>query len=144
MSTTVFDVVHLFSELGISAVPIIDPQSGRVINLYETVDVVDLVRQNDRAYQILDLTIEQALARRSRDFPGVVCCTPNDTLSSILHYVMEKRVHRMVIVGEDGTLVGILSLSDVLRNLVGKEDLNPLKDLNVVGVSLTFGRKKHC
>lgn len=39
MQTTVFDVVHMFSELGISAVPIVDAQ-GKVINLYETVDVI--------------------------------------------------------------------------------------------------------
>lgn len=39
MQTTVFDVVHMFSELGISAVPIVDAR-GKVINLYETVDVI--------------------------------------------------------------------------------------------------------
>ena len=39
MNTTVFDVVHLFSQQGISAVPIIDDE-GIVINLYETVDVI--------------------------------------------------------------------------------------------------------
>jgi len=39
METTVFDVVHMFSERGISAVPILD-KDGVVINLYETVDVI--------------------------------------------------------------------------------------------------------
>ena len=39
MNTTVFDVVHMFSERGISAVPIVDA-SGKVINIYETVDVI--------------------------------------------------------------------------------------------------------
>lgn len=39
MSTPVFDVVHMFSERGISAVPIID-DDGIVVNLYETVDVI--------------------------------------------------------------------------------------------------------
>ena len=39
MDTTVFDVVHMFSERGISAVPIID-EDGIVVNLYETVDVI--------------------------------------------------------------------------------------------------------
>jgi CBS-domain-containing membrane protein len=39
MNTTVFDVVHMFSERGISAVPIID-ENGVVVNLYETVDVI--------------------------------------------------------------------------------------------------------
>ena len=39
LSTAVFDVVHMFSEQGISAVPIVD-ESGKVLNLYETVDVI--------------------------------------------------------------------------------------------------------
>ena len=39
LSTRVFDVVHMFSERGISAVPIID-ENGVVVNLYETVDVI--------------------------------------------------------------------------------------------------------
>jgi 5'-AMP-activated protein kinase, regulatory gamma subunit len=38
MDTAVFDVVHMFSERGVSAVPILD-ENGVVINLYETVDV---------------------------------------------------------------------------------------------------------
>lgn len=133
LQTTVFDVVHLFSDLGISAVPIVDNETGQVINLYEAVDVVDLVRSN--AYQVLDLTIEDALARRSKDFPGVVTCTPDDSLASILAYVREKRAHRFVIVeGEDspgemegasadidrpkkvpGRLLGVLCLSDILQ-----------------------------
>lgn len=43
MQTAVFDVVHMFSELGISAVPIVDA-NGKVINLYETVDVIVSLR----------------------------------------------------------------------------------------------------
>ena len=39
LNTPVFDVVHMFSERSISAVPIIDEQ-GVVVNLYETVDVI--------------------------------------------------------------------------------------------------------
>ena len=39
LDTPVFDVVHMFSERSISAVPIID-EEGVVVNLYETVDVI--------------------------------------------------------------------------------------------------------
>lgn len=39
LDTTVFDVVHMFSERGISAVPILD-EDGMVVDLYETVDVI--------------------------------------------------------------------------------------------------------
>ncbi|GAA6011315.1 hypothetical protein JCM11491_006794, partial [Sporobolomyces phaffii] len=146
MKTSVFDVVHIFSERGISAVPIVD-EDGIVLNMYETVDIVDLVRQN--AYQVLDSTIEDAFNQRSPDFTGVMTCTPNDTLSSVLTYVRERRCHRFVIVEPEdvpadgsadgrparkkGSLVGILSLSDMLRFLVGHENL---KGMEVPGLGV--------
>lgn len=119
-----FDVVHLFSELGISGVPIVK-EDGTCINLYETLDVVELVRQD--AYSQLDLTIKEALSRRSRDFPGVVKCTPEDTLANVMSYIRERRVHRMVIVDSKDRLVGVLTLSDILRYLCGAYDLDPMK-----------------
>ncbi|GAA5962040.1 hypothetical protein JCM21900_006970 [Sporobolomyces salmonicolor] len=143
MQTSVFDVVHIFSERGISAVPIVD-EDGVVLNLYETVDVVDLVRQN--AYQVLDATIEDAINQRSADFTGVMTCTPSDTLASILTFVRERRCHRFVIVEPEdvpamdgrparkkGSLIGILSLSDMLRFLVGHENL---KGMEVPGLGV--------
>ena len=111
MSTTVFDVVHMFSERGISAVPIID-ENGIVVNLYETVDVIvsiyftiyamhltrvqTLVRLG--AYQALDLTIAEALNQRSPDFPGVVICTASDSIGTLLQLIKKRRVHRLVVV----------------------------------------------
>lgn len=124
LNTTVFDVVHLFSELGISGVPIVD-QNGACINLYETLDVVELVRQD--AYSQLDLTIAQALSRRNKDFQGVVKCTPEDTLANVMSYIRERRVHRMVIVDSKERLVGVLTLSDILRYLSGAVDLDPVQ-----------------
>lgn len=94
LDTTVFDVVHIFSELGVSAVPILD-EEGYVVDLYETVDVIDLVRSG--AYQSLDLTIRQALSRRPKDFPGVMTCSPDDSLATIFALLRSRRVHRLVI-----------------------------------------------
>ncbi|GMK55235.1 hypothetical protein CspeluHIS016_0202910 [Cutaneotrichosporon spelunceum] len=122
MQTAVFDVVHMFSELGISAVPIVD-DDGKVLNLYETVDVITLVRLG--AYQSLDLTIAQALKQRSHDFPGVVTCHPNDSLSAIFSLIKIRRVHRLVVVAgandpQPGKLVGVISLSDIMRHLINE------------------------
>ncbi|KAI9063008.1 CBS-domain-containing protein [Trametes sanguinea] len=116
MSTPVFDVVHMFSERGISAVPIVD-EEGIVVNLYETVDVITLVRLG--AYQSLDLTISEALNQRSPDFPGVVICTASDSLGTLMQLIKKRRVHRLVVVEGDGRLLGIITLSDVLRYLIG-------------------------
>ncbi|ADV20385.1 nuclear protein SNF4 [Cryptococcus gattii E566] len=123
MKTTVFDVVHMFSEQGISAVPIVDDQ-GKVLNLYETVDVITLVRNG--AYTSLDLTIAQALKQRAVDFAGVVTCSPKDSLSAIFSLIKIRRVHRLVVVagqddGQPGRLVGVISLSDIMRALIGND-----------------------
>ncbi|KAG2044786.1 hypothetical protein BDR03DRAFT_847827 [Suillus americanus] len=118
LDTPVFDVVHMFSERAISAVPIID-QDGVVVNLYETVDVITLVRLG--AYQSLDLTISEALNQRSPDFPGVVICTAGDSLGTLLQLIKKRRVHRLVVVeGDKGRLLGIITLSDVLRYVIGE------------------------
>ncbi|KAI0067672.1 CBS-domain-containing protein [Artomyces pyxidatus] len=126
MTTTVFDVVHMFSEQGISAVPIVD-ENGIVVNLYETVDVITLVRLG--AYQSLDLTISEALHQRSPDFPGVVICGASDSLGTLLQLIKKRRVHRLVVVEGEGRLLGIITLSDVLRYVIGevgiKESLEP-------------------
>ncbi|KAL6302169.1 hypothetical protein BKA93DRAFT_793891 [Sparassis latifolia] len=125
LSTPVFDVVHMFSARGISAVPIIDAD-GIVVNLYETVDVITLVRLG--AYQSLDLTISEALNQRSPDFPGVVICTASDSLGTLMQLIKRRRVHRLVVVegeeeerkgGKKGRLLGIITLSDVLRYIIG-------------------------
>ncbi|TFK41102.1 hypothetical protein BDQ12DRAFT_678898 [Crucibulum laeve] len=126
LNTPVFDVVHMFSERSISAVPIID-EEGVVVNLYETVDVITLVRLG--AYQSLDLTISEALNQRSPDFPGVVICTASDSLGTLLQLIKKRRVHRLVVVegeeeekkgGKKGRLLGIITLSDVLRYVIGE------------------------
>ena len=64
LDTTVFDVVHMFSENGVSAVPILD-EDGDVVDIYESVDVITLLRTG--VYSQLDLTIGQALERRPAD-----------------------------------------------------------------------------
>ena len=50
------------------------------------------------AYQSLDLTISEALNQRSPDFPGVVICTANDSLSKLLELMRKRRIHRLVVV----------------------------------------------
>ncbi|SPO21521.1 related to SNF4 - nuclear regulatory protein [Ustilago trichophora] len=102
LDTTVFDVVHMFSERGISAVPILD-EDGNVVDLYETVDVITLVRTG--AYTSLDLTIRQALERRPPDFSGVWTCSPDDSLASIFALLRKRRVHRLLVLEPEPILV---------------------------------------
>ncbi|PKI85801.1 AMP-activated serine/threonine-protein kinase regulatory subunit [Malassezia vespertilionis] len=94
LDTTVFDVVHMFSEKGISAVPILD-DAGDVVDLYESVDVITLLRTG--AYYQLDLTIRQALERRPADYGDIACCTSDDSLANIFALLKLRRVHRVLV-----------------------------------------------
>jgi 5'-AMP-activated protein kinase regulatory gamma subunit len=75
------------------------------------------------AYLNLDLTVEQALKQRTVDFPGVVTCSPRDSLGAVFSLIKIRRVHRLVVVaGRDdpqpGRLVGIISLSDIMKAII--------------------------
>jgi CBS domain-containing protein len=119
LETTVFDVIHIFSELGVSAVPVLD-EDGYAVDMYETVDVIDLVRAG--AYQQLDLTIREALARRSKDFSGVMTCSPDDSLATIFALLRTRRVHRLLIL-EPETSVPSIGKVPGLDDQTGPEGL---------------------
>lgn len=148
LDTPVSDIVHMFSEKGISAVPILD-DDGDVVDIYESVDVITLLRTG--AYNQLDLTIRQALERRPADYVGVSCCTSQDSLADIFALLKTRRMHRMLVLDvadspsssgaavrpinarrdsnttddevvptrTKGKLVGLLCLSDILRYIIG-------------------------
>lgn len=116
------------------------------------------------AYHSLDFDISSALSQRSPDFPGVVVCSSNDSLATLLALIGKRRVHRLVVVegevssificldscvwelifshegevegGRKGRLLGIITLSDVLRYVIGETDLGvslPLTEEDVDG-----------
>jgi signal-transduction protein with cAMP-binding, CBS, and nucleotidyltransferase domain len=62
LTTPVFDVVHMFSERGISAVPIIDDE-GIVVNLYETVDVIVRLL-SPKQYRLMYICADLSSVRR--------------------------------------------------------------------------------
>ena len=150
MDTTVFSVVHMFSARGISAVPILDEHGVvvnlfetvdvivrisfmHIISGFLLLENIDMPLQaliRSGSYTQLDLSIRSALALRSPEFQGAVTCTGSDSLGKLLEFLRTMRVHRVVVVEGDtvgadgvskkGRLVGIITLSDVLRYLVGK------------------------
>lgn len=70
-------------------------------------------------YKDLDLCVAEALLRRPEDFMGVHTCTLNDSLSSIFGTIRKSQVHRLIVVDSENKLKGIVSLSDIMRYLVG-------------------------
>lgn len=119
LDTPVIDVIHMLVKRSISSVPILD-KNGVVINVFEAVDVIPLIKGGN--YDDLQLSVGEALLKRSEDFPGIYTCTTEDRLDSIFDTLKSSRVHRFVIIDENNKLKGLLTLSDILEYVLSEPD----------------------
>ncbi|KAF2719794.1 CBS-domain-containing protein, partial [Polychaeton citri CBS 116435] len=124
MDTPVMDVIQAMVKRNISCVPIVDKETQQVLNVFEAVDVISLIKGGD--YDNLNYTAGKSLEKRSEDFPGIYTCTLNDRLDTIFDTIRKSRVHRLVVIDDNGRLQGVLSLSDILdytlNSPLGDED----------------------
>nr|AIA84877.1 CAZy families CBM48 protein [uncultured bacterium] len=109
------DVIQLLSHGSVSSIPIVD-ENNKLINVYEAVDVLGLIKGG--IYNDLTLSVGEALMRRSDDFEGVYTCTLKDRLATIMDNIRRSRVHRLFVVDDEGRLVGVVSLSDILKYIL--------------------------
>ena len=49
--------------------------------------------------------------------PVVFCVSPDAPASRVVREMIELKVHRLFVVDEIGTLVGVISVLDVLRHM---------------------------
>ncbi len=121
MGDPVLEVIHLMVKHNISAIPILDEQN-RVLNVFEAVDVIPLIKGG--VYDDLSKSVGEALSKRAENFPGIYTCTDDDRLDSIFDTVRKSRVHRLIVINDESRLVGIISLSDILKYVLlhGEED----------------------
>ncbi|KAL1966875.1 hypothetical protein VTN77DRAFT_3840 [Rasamsonia byssochlamydoides] len=115
MDTPVIDVIHKLVERSISSVPIVNSE-GIVYNVFEAVDVITLIKGG--VYDDLNLSVGEALKKRSPDFPGIYTCSINDGLDTIFDTIRKSRVHRLIVVDDHFRLIGVLTLSDILQYIL--------------------------
>ncbi|XP_021017368.1 5'-AMP-activated protein kinase subunit gamma-2 isoform X1 [Mus caroli] len=113
--TPIIKALNIFVERRISALPVVD-ESGKVVDIYSKFDVINLAAE--KTYNNLDITVTQALQHRSQYFEGVVKCSKLETLETIVDRIVRAEVHRLVVVNEADSIVGIISLSDILQALI--------------------------
>ncbi|XP_060888688.1 5'-AMP-activated protein kinase subunit gamma-1 isoform X1 [Labrus mixtus] len=114
-TATLYDALSIFVERRVSALPVVDEQ-GKVVSLYSRFDVINLAAQ--KTYNNLDMTMQEAVRRRTCFFEGVLKCYPDETLDAILDRIVTAEVHRLVLVDRADVVKGIISLSDLLQAMV--------------------------
>ncbi|KAJ9665317.1 AMP-activated serine/threonine-protein kinase regulatory subunit [Coniosporium apollinis] len=115
MDTPVMDVIHMLVKKNISSVPILD-KDGILMNVFEAVDVITLIKGG--VYDDLNLSVGDALLKRSDDFAGIYTCSLYDNLATIFDTIRKSRVHRLAVIDENNYLKGVLTLSDILEYIL--------------------------
>ncbi|CAB3401907.1 unnamed protein product [Caenorhabditis bovis] len=115
IDTPIHDALELFLKNRVSALPLVD-KDGRVVDIYAKFDVISLAAEN--SYDKLDCTVQEALQHRSEWFEGVQTCLETDSLFQVLEAIVKAEVHRFIITDSEKKVVGVVSLSDILKYLV--------------------------
>ncbi|XP_077573211.1 5'-AMP-activated protein kinase subunit gamma-1 isoform X1 [Stigmatopora nigra] len=114
-TATLYDALDIFVDRRVSALPVVD-EKGKVVALYSRFDVINLAAQ--KTYNDLDVTLLEALRKRSCSAEGVIKCYADETLETVIERIVAAEVHRLVLVDRADVVKGIVSLSDLLQAMV--------------------------
>ncbi|KAK5575084.1 hypothetical protein RB653_010340 [Dictyostelium firmibasis] len=126
--TPLVEVLELLSEKKISAVPIIDSETSKIVDVYSKSDVTLMSKQGILSPSDLNLPVHQVLSTFTKLWQRpeqIYTCTRFDKLGDVIERCIKKRVHRLVCIDSSKKVEGILSLSDILNYL-----LNDVKSIN--------------
>ncbi|GFT86213.1 5'-AMP-activated protein kinase subunit gamma-1 [Nephila pilipes] len=113
-NTKVIDALDLFVKRKVSALPVLDKNSI-LIDIFEKFDVFALAKE--QTYHNLDMPINDAILNAySREMAWI--CTMDESLETVINKFVTKKVHRLVVIDEMRCVVGMVSLSDILKFLV--------------------------
>lgn len=137
---TVKEAVAFLTEKGFSAAPVID-EAGRPVGVLSRADIVvhdrEKVEYVPEYYEGTDLTARSGKPFRSgfqvenvdrtqvRDImtPVVFSVAPETPARKVVEEMLALKVHRLFVVGRDGTLIGVISAIDVLRHIRSEQPL---------------------
>lgn len=105
-SATLHDAVNELSGRGIGALVV----SGDGSKIEGILSERDIVRATGAMGSVaLDATVGSAMSTE------VVTCTCNDGVDQLMSMMTEGRIRHLPVVGDDGGLVGIVSIGDVVK-----------------------------
>jgi CBS domain-containing protein len=101
---TVAEAIALFQRYNIGALPVV-AENGRLAGILSERDIV---RRLPDFEQILALPVQRLMTAE------VITAVPDDDLISVAHTMTERRIRHLPIL-ENGRLIGIISIGDILK-----------------------------
>jgi CBS domain-containing protein len=129
------EAVALMTDRGFTAAPVID-ESGRAIGVVSMTDILihnreysrllptgdatayaDLRHHAERLPEEMEIEIVDPTAVSEIMTPVVFVVSPDTLAVEVVRTILARRVHHVFVADDQGTLVGVISMGDVLRNL---------------------------
>lgn len=129
---SVQEAIALMTDRGFHAAPVID-ESGRAVGVISVTDILIHDREYVRYLKTDDTTLSGDLKERLPEdmgievvdrtmvreimTPAVFTTRPTALAGEVVREMIAHRVHHLFVADEDGTLVGVISMGDILRKL---------------------------
>nr|XP_042698899.1 5'-AMP-activated protein kinase subunit gamma-3 [Chrysemys picta bellii] len=85
----VYMALEIFVDRRVSALPVTN-EAGEVVGLYSRFDVIHLAAQ--KTYNNLDMSVREALKRRTVCLEGVLTCHPHETMGDVIDRIVKEQV----------------------------------------------------
>lgn len=109
--TSIRTVAQLMIKLDCAAIPV--TASGRVIGIVTDRDIAcRAVAQHPNA---AELPVSACMSQ------PVIAVTPDEPVETAVELMEENAIHHLPVIGPDGTLLGIIALSDLGRRMTNRE-----------------------
>jgi len=112
--------LELMHDNELSALPVVDAATDRLVGVYSRSDITFLTRATDAedAVANLDLTLSDVLEQQRTDVTtpdAMHSCSTAHTLQSIFEYFAQLRFNRLFVLDESERLVGVVSAKDLVE-----------------------------
>lgn len=134
VSLRVQDTIHyaltLMAKNDLSAIPVVDPE-GKCVGMITQCDIIAEARAKDvkdcerivpQAVDLLccgSVALEELTNERVEDMMSekLVKVRPDDAVTDVADHMLDHGIHHIPVVGDDNTLLGIVSTMDILAGL---------------------------
>ena len=123
------EATAMLTDRGFGAAPVID-EAGRPVGVISRADI--LIHERERLHRLRPITdvagahgyaVEEADPTRVSDVmtPAIFSVAPDTAADQVVMQMHELHVHQLFVVDGAGSLIGVISSLDVLRNLRAEE-----------------------
>ena len=113
------EVLHTMHLHGLSAVPVIDENTKKIMGVYSRSDITFLTKASDAedAVSNLNLTLDVLMAQQRTDVTtpdALHTCSVRHTLQYVFEYFAQWKFNRLICVDEEERVVGVVSARDLV------------------------------